>query len=245
MVSTGAPATALITGGAQRVGAALARHLSARGWRLLLHWHRSRAAAEALRAELGPERVTLLQADLGCAAGRVDLLRQIGETLGDQPLQLLVHNASLFPHVRLEELDDALFDTLFALHVKTPLLLSRDLAPRLAAGHGLIITMLDAGADLYWPGYLPYALSKQALREATIALARQLAPGVRVNGIAPGFILPPHDAPDAYRQAEARRLTEEAGGPAHILKAVDYLLGAGFVTGEILTVDGGRRWIRP
>lgn len=235
---------ALITGGARRVGAAMARHLAGRGWSVLLHWNTSREEAGALQEELGAA-ATLLQADLVSAAGRQDLARQTREILAGRPLGLLVHNASVFPHARLAELTDEGVDRLFALHVRTPLLLSRDLAPDLAAGRGLILAMLDAGARLHWPGYLPYALSKLALREATIALARELAPDVRVCGLEPGFILPPEDAPAAYRQAESRRLTREPGSPAELLKALDYLLEATFVTGEILTVDGGRRWIRP
>lgn len=237
--------TALVTGGARRMGAELVRHLARREWRVLLHHHSSTEDAGALREAFPTGRVVLLRADLAVAAGRETLRDQVLDILGADGLDLLVHNASLFPHRRLEETDDALLDELWAVHVKAPLLLSRDLAPRLAAARGLVLTMLDAGAGWHWPGYLPYALSKQALEAATIALARQLAPEVRVNGIAPGFILPPEDAPEAYRLAEARRLTEEGGGPAHILKALDYLLEAPFVTGEILTVDGGRRWLRP
>jgi len=237
--------TALITGGARRMGAELVRHLTGREWRVLLHYRSSGKDAAALRDACPPGRVVLLQADLSVPAGREGLRDQVLEALGTGGLDLLAHNASFFPHRRLEETDDALLDELWAVHVKTPLLLSRDLAPRLAAARGLVLTLLDAGAAWHWPGYLPYALSKQTLEAATIALARQLAPEVRVNGIAPGFILPPEDAPEAYRLAEARRLTAEGGGPEHILKALDYLLAAPFVTGEILTVDGGRRWLRP
>lgn len=237
--------TALVTGGARRLGAHLVRQLAGRGWRVLLHYRSSKDDALVLRESCGEGVVELLQADLAVPAGRDGLRNRVMESLGEGGLDLLVHNASLFPHCRLEDVDDALLDELLALHVKAPLLLSRDLAPRLAAARGLVVTMLDAGAGLHWPGYLPYALSKQALEAATIALARHLAPQVRVNGIAPGFILPPEDAPEAYRRAEARRLTEADGGPRHILRALDYLLEAPFVTGEILTVDGGRRWLRP
>ncbi|MDP2360075.1 MAG: SDR family oxidoreductase [bacterium] len=236
---------ALITGGARRVGAAYSRHLATAGWDVLLHWSRSREDAEALARDLAPARVTLLQADLGTSTGRQSLTRQAWTLLADRPLDLLIHNASIFPHARLADLDDALFDGLFALHVKTPLLLTRDLAPALAKAGGLVVTMLDAGAELHWPGYLPYALSKQALGHATVALARELAPDVRVNGIAPGFILPPENAPEAYRRVEALRLTAGVGSPSELIRALDYLLGARFVTGEILTVDGGRHWIRP
>jgi pteridine reductase len=237
--------TALVTGGARRLGAHLVRHLAGRGWHVFLHFRSSREEAAELRESCGAERVELLQADLAVPAGRDGLRDRVVEALGGDGLDLLVHNASLFPHRRLEDADDALLDELWAVHVKAPLVLSRDLSPRLAAVHGLVVTMLDAGAGLHWPGYLPYAISKQALEAATIALARQLAPEVRVNGIAPGFILPPEDAPESYRRAETRRLTAEGGGPRHILRALDYLLEAPFVTGEILTVDGGRRWLRP
>lgn len=237
--------TVLVTGGARRLGAELVRHLAGQGWRVLLHFRSSQDEATAVREACPPGRVAVLQADLSTRSGRDGLVAATRAELGGKGLDLLVHNASLFPHVRLENADDALLDELWAVHVKAPLLLSRDLAPELARSGGLVVTMLDAGAGLHWPGYLPYAISKQALEAATIALARHLAPEVRVNGIAPGFILPPEDAPEAYRLAEARRLTEEGGGPAHILKALDYLLAAPFVTGEILTVDGGRRWVRP
>lgn len=236
---------ALITGGARRMGAEMVRHLAAAGWRVLLHWHQSREEAESLLRELGGERLELAQADLSSTEGRRSLVEQAKRFLGERPLDLLVHNASIFPHQRLAELDDPSFDLLFALHVKAPVLISRDLEADLALGGGLIVTMLDAGAPLHWPGYLAYSLSKLTLREATIALARQLAPRVRVNGIAPGFILPPEDAPESYREAEALRLTRATGAPLEILKALDYLLQADFVTGEILTIDGGRRWIRP
>jgi len=237
---------ALITGAARRVGASLARHLASRGWELWLHHAASVADAGALQAELGSARVHLLRADLTVPAARDGLAAELLAALDGGGLDLLVHNASRFPHARLEQTDDALLDALFALHVKAPLLLTRALAPALAAsGRGLVVTLLDAGAHLHWPGYLAYALSKQALAEATVALARELAPAIRVNGLAPGFTLPPEDAPEAYAKAEERRLTAAQGSPGQLLKALDYLLDAEFVTGEILTVDGGRRWLRP
>lgn len=238
---------ALITGAARRVGAAFARHLAAKGWDLLLHARGSRDEARALADELaaGGARVELLYADLAKPAERDRLVQEVLVLLDDAGLDLLIHNASAFPHRRLEDTDDALLDELHALHVKAPLLLSRDLAPSLGRARGLVLTMLDAGAPLHWPGYLAYALSKQALREATIALARELAPDIRVCGLAPGFTLPPEDAPEAYRRAEERRLTAASGSPEQLLTALDYLLAAEFVTGEILTVDGGRGRLRP
>ena len=235
---------ALVTGAARRIGAAITRHLTLKGWRVLAHWHQSREDMDTLARECHG-RVETLRADLATAEGRCQLAEQVLGRVKDEGLDLVVHNASHFPHARLADVDDALFDTLFTLHVKTPLLLSRDLAPALSRRSGMVLNLLDAGAPLQWPGYLPYALSKQALKDATIALARELAPAVRVNGIAPGFILPPENAPDSYRHAEALRLTQAVGGPAEILRALDYLLDSPFVTGEILTVDGGRRWIRP
>lgn len=238
---------ALVTGAARRVGAAFARHLAAEGWDLLLHARSSRDELEALAADLRATgaRADGFFADLTRPAERDRLVAEALVRLDGHGLDLLVHNASSFPHRRLADTDDALLDALFELHVKAPLLISRDLAPALQARRGLVLTLLDAGAHLHWPGYLAYALSKQGLREATVALARELAPEIRVCGIAPGFTLPPEDAPEAYRQAEERRLTEAQGSPEQLLKALDYLLQAEFVTGEILTVDGGRRWLRP
>ncbi len=237
--------TALITGSARRIGQAIARHLLEKGWRLIAHVNSSQKEGLELQHAF-PGQVQLLMADLAMPEERDRLARELLDGLDGQKLDLLLHNASIFPHARLEETDDDLIDRLFALHLKAPLFLSSALAPALAkAPDGLIITMLDAGASLNWPGYLAYSLSKQSLENLTLALARELAPKIRVNGIAPGFILPPEDAPGAYRKAEARRLTQQEGKPESLLLALDYLLESPFVTGEILQVDGGRRLLRP
>ncbi len=236
---------ALITGSARRIGQALARHLLEKGWRLFAHVNSSQKEGLELQ-EAFPGQVQLLTADLTTPEERDRLTGQLLAQLNGEALDLLVHNASIFPHARLEATDEKLVDRLFALHLKAPLFLSRALAPALeSAPDGQIINMLDAGAGLNWPGYLAYSLSKQSLENLTLALARELAPRIRVNGLAPGFILPPEDAPDAYRKAEARRLSKAKGGPESLIRALDYLLESPFVTGDLLQVDGGRRLLRP
>ncbi len=237
---------ALITGGARRVGAAVMEHLAAKGWDLVLHYNRSIREAEELAFEFEETNdchVYLERADLVDPLQRRELCARISDQLesAGRPLDLLVNNASIFPRCRLEEMDDPLVDQLFAVHLKAPLFIARDLAPCLrAAPDGVVINMLDAGAGRYWPAYLPYCLSKQALREATLGLAKVLAPGIRVCGIAPGFVLPPEEAPEVYMRAQGRKLLKRDGSPEDVLRALDYIVEARFVTGVILEADGGK-----
>ena len=188
---------ALITGAAVRVGAELASCLASKGWNLCLHYNESGEEARELALELDRKyscEIQLLQADLCKPDERDRMGAELLQALDarDEALDLLVHNASLFPRTRLGQLSDADFDDLMALHVKAPLFLTRLLAPALRrSGRGLVVHMLDSGATKLWPAYLGYCLSKECLRMATTALARQLAPHVRVCGIAPGFVLPP------------------------------------------------------
>ena len=227
------------------MGAELATHLASQGWNLCLHYHDSAEAARELALRLHREygsEIQLLKADL-CDPGQRDRMGQeLLQALDsrDEALDLVIHNASLFPRTRLGQLSDDDFDSLMALHVKAPLFLTRQLAPALRrSGSGLVIHMLDSGATRLWPAFLGYCLSKECLRLATLALARQFAPHVRVCGIAPGFVLPPDADPEAYEHARQGMLLEKEGSPRSVTHALAYLLQNDFVTGEILTVDGG------
>lgn len=221
---------ALVTGAGVRVGEAIARALARDGWTVAAHYrtHRPRGFASALQADLaaadGPGR---LAADFRARHRRLDLL---------------VNSASAFDALPLSETDAAAFDSQLDLNARAPLLLVRALAPLLARSGGSVVNVVDVGGGLVpWQGYAAYCASKAALARLTECLALELAPKVRVNGVAPGTVLWPESYPAARRRALARRIPlRRAGTPGDVADAVRYLAGAPFVTGAILPVDGGR-----
>jgi pteridine reductase len=224
-------AVALVTGAGVRVGNAIAKDLAAHGWRVAAHYrtHRPRGFEVALEADLaeadGPARLA--------AAFRERFDR----------LDLLVNGAAAFDAAPVEEIDAAVFDSQMDLNARAPLLLTRALLPALRAARGSsVVNLLDVGGGLVaWRGFAAYAASKAALARLTECLALELAPDVRVNGIAPGTVLWP-DGYDAERREAltARIPLRRTGTPADVAAAVRYLAGAGFVTGAILPLDGGR-----
>jgi len=230
---------ALITGAARRVGAALAREFAA-DHDLLLHYGNSQAEAEELAAELSKQtRVALVSADLR--------LPETGEFVAEAALKnyprvdLVVHNASIFAAHKLGTITADHLAENFAVHARTPLLLTQALAPALKMTHGNVIAIVDVGGANPWPDYLPYCASKAALESLVKGLAKALAPKVRVNGIAPGPIEPPSSYTDEERQRAADlTLLKRWGGVESIAKAARFLSGHDFITGEVLRVDGGR-----
>lgn len=221
---------ALVTGAGVRVGNAVAKDLAAHGWRVAAHYrtHRPRGFEVAIEADLalpdGPARLA--------AAFRERFDR----------LDLLVNGAAAFDALPLEETDAAVFDSQMDLNARAPLLLIRALLPALRAARGSVVNLLDIGGALVpWRGFAAYVASKAALARLTECLALELAPDVRVNGIAPGTVLWP-DGYDAKRREAltARIPLRRSGSPADVSEAVRYLAGAAFVTGAILPIDGGR-----
>ena len=234
----------LVTGAARRIGAAIARALHAAGFDLALHCRSSRAELDALRGELDavrPDSTLALQADLadaGAAPALVaDTLRRFGRLDG------LVNNASAFHPTPLGEITAADWDALFAVNARAPLLLAQAAADALRETRGAIVNLVDIYAERPLPGYGVYSMSKAALIAATRALACELAPEVRVNAIAPGAVLWPESGKEAAAREDilARTPLARAGQPAEIAGAVLWLLrDAGFVTGQVIRVDGGR-----
>ena len=234
----------LITGTARRVGAVIARALHGAGYDVALHYRHSRDELEALIAELESARTdsTLaLQADLADSGTLPALVEQVIARFGR--LDALVNNAAVFHPTPLGTLDASECDRLFAINARAPLLLSQAAAPHLKRSHGSIVNIVDIYAQHPLRDYSAYCMSKAALATATLALAQELAPEVRVNGVAPGNILWPDQAANA--EAHSRLLERTAlkrqGSPQDIAGAVLWLLrDAPFITGQILRVDGGR-----
>jgi len=236
--------TALVTGGARRIGARIARLLHAEGVNLALHYRSSREDAEALRDELESERpgsVVLLQADLLETDTLPSLVRAAHDAWGR--LDVLINNASSFYPTPVGEITEAHWDDLMGSNLKAPLFLSQAAAPLLAEHHGCIVNMIDIHAVRPLKGYPVYSAAKAGLYMLTQSLARELGPRIRVNGVAPGAILWPEQSENvAMHEALIERTAlKREGSPDDVARAVLFLVrDAGYITGHVLPVDGGR-----
>lgn len=246
-MSTGSARVALVTGGAQRIGAAIVRTLHANGCRILIHYRRSREAALDLADELNLARAdscAVLGADLCDASAVQALAQQAGAHWGR--IDLLVNNASDFFATPLGDVGVDDWNRIFGSNLQGPFFLSQALAPVLARAQGAIVNIVDVHATLPLAQHAVYTMAKAGLAMMTRALALELAPAVRVNGVAPGAILwPAQPNPELAAEHAGQLLAQTAlrriGEPADIAGAVRYLgLDAPYVTGQILAVDGGR-----
>lgn len=237
--------TVLVTGAARRVGAEIARALHAEGASLALHYRKSAEAAQALVAELNaarPGSALAFQADL---LETDHLPRLVADIVGHfGRLDALVNNASSFYATPVGNIGARDWDDLVGTNLKAPLFLAQAAAPHLAAARGAIVNITDIHAERPLKNFPLYCAAKAGLAGLTRALALELAPHVRVNGIAPGPIMwPENGAIDAAAQANVitRTLLKRCGDPADIARAVRFLLAdAPYVTGQIIAVDGGR-----
>jgi len=236
----------LVTGAARRVGAEIARTLHAAGADVVVHCHRSRADAERLVAALErarPDSTGIVQGDLAGTADLAPLVEEAAARFGR--LDGLVNNASSFHATPLAGLEPAAWEDLAGTNLRAPLFLAQAAAPHLRRARGAIVNIVDIHAERPLAGFLAYSVAKSGLAGLTRALALELAPEVRVNGVSPGAILWPEDG-EAFPPAERERITVQTplariGTPGDIAGAVKYLLlDAAFVTGQVLAVDGGR-----
>jgi pteridine reductase len=234
---------ALVTGGAVRVGKAIALGLADAGADLVVNYHSSVNAAEETQAQLNARgrQALLVQADVA-RAGQVQ--RLIDATIDHfGRLDVLVNSASFWLRTPWAELDEVTWDQLLDTDLKGAFLCAKAAAPHLAAhGDGAIINIVDLSAFVPFPNMLPHSVAKAGLLNMTYALAMELAPAVRVNAVAPGPILPPPDYDEKLVTATARRtLLGRWGAPEDVAGAVVFLAQAGYVTGVVLPVDGGER----
>ncbi|CAK0781733.1 pteridine reductase [Gammaproteobacteria bacterium] len=236
--------TALITGAAQRVGAAIARTLHDAGMNVVLHYRSSVAAVHSLRDELEalrPDSVITLQADLLAFEGLPSLMDQAVAAWGR--LDCLVNNASTFYPTPLGQVSAAQWDDLLGTNLRAPFFLSQAAAPWLRTTGGCIVNIVDIYAERPLKDHPVYSIAKAGLTMLTKTLARELAPEVRVNAVAPGTILwPERPVSDTYKtNLLARTALQRLGSPAEIARAVLFLVqNATYTSGHILTVDGGR-----
>ncbi len=237
---------ALVTGAARRGGAAIVRRLHAAGANVMLHYRSAEGDAQALQADLNadrPDSAALVQADLLLTAGLPELVKNTLARFGR--LDVLVNNASSFYATPLGEIDERAWDDLIGTNLKVPLFLAQAAAPALKKSGGCIINIVDIHAERPLKNYLVYSVAKAGLAGLTRSLARDLGPEVRVNGVSPGAVMWPDD--DRHFDAVTRQRIvsntplKRAGDPDDIARAVVYFAAsAGFVTGQILAVDGGR-----
>jgi pteridine reductase len=236
--------TVLITGAAKRVGAAIARQLHATGANILIHYRQSAAEADKLAAALNsvrPHSAVALAGDLLATATLPDLMHRAVTAFGR--LDVLINNASSFYPTPLGSITEAQWDDLFGTNLKAPLFLAQAAAPHLKATRGLILNLVDIHSQRPLPDHVIYCAAKAGLAMLTRALARELGPDIRVNGIAPGPVLWPEGGMDEALQAKiiSRTALRRSGSPEDIAKAALFFFkDAPYVTGQILAVDGGR-----
>lgn len=233
---------ALITGGAKRVGADLARQMARWGYDIALHYNASPADAERVAGDIraAGRRVHLIQADLADADQTARLVPAAAKALPE--LSCVINNASLFDYDRAKSLSVDTWDRQFDVNLRAPALICRDFAAHSASGGrpGVIINMLDQKIFNPSPEFFSYTVSKAALATLTQLLAVEFAPAIRVNGIAPGLTLPSGKQTRAQFDAcHDKTLLGKGARIESIAAAVKYLLEADVVTGQILYVDGG------
>jgi pteridine reductase len=236
--------TALITGGARRLGAAIARTLHAAGANVVIHHHQSAAPAEALIQELSslrPNSAAMHTADLLDLACIDTLVDAACQSFGR--LDILVNNASTFFPTPIGQITASDFDNLIGTNLRAPLFLAQAAAPELRVRRGLILNMVDIHGYKPLKAHPTYCAAKAGLAMLTQALARELGPEVRVNAIAPGPVLWPEGAMDADLKAKIldRTALKRMGSPDDIARAALFFAkDAPYVTGQVLAVDGGR-----
>jgi NAD(P)-dependent dehydrogenase (short-subunit alcohol dehydrogenase family) len=233
------PRTAIVTGGARRIGAELVRALASDGWHVLIHFNRSRPEAERLAAETG--NASIVQADLASA----DCAKQVFAALdGLPPARLLVNNASKFVLDQAADFSVEGWDEHVDTNLRAPALLSRAFAERLAGGDGLIVNLLDAKLAAPNPDFFSYTISKIGLAGLTELTARAFAPNIRVCGIAPSITLVSGpQSRDNFDSVHALNALGRGVKVEEIVAALRFLIATPTLTGQTITLDGGQRFL--
>ena len=237
---------ALVTGGAKRVGAAIVRQMHEAGYNIMLHYRSSATEARALAAELNlqrPDSVALAQADLLNISGLPVLVQQTVSRFGR--LDALINNASSFFPTPVGDIDEHGWQDLIGSNLKAPLFLAQAAAPELRRTQGAIVSIADIHAERPMRQHVVYSIAKAGLVAMTRSLARELAPEVRVNAVAPGANLWP-DGESVFDEVARQRIVstiplKRIGEPTDLARTIRFLItDAPYITGQIIAVDGGR-----
>ena len=232
---------ALVTGAGHRVGRAIALGLSKRGYAVAVHFNSSEEAARetATAARANGVDAEVFRADLTTADAPARLMTDVTARMGD--VDVLINSAAVMMRTPVDSVTVAEWDAMFALNLRAPFFLAVAAGRAMRSRGGIIINIADLAAFETWPAYVPHGITKAGVIQMTRALARVLAPDVRVNAVAPGAVLLPAD----WTEADAAKLVgttplQRLGSSEDVVQAVLYLLDADYVTGETLVVDGGR-----
>jgi len=233
---------ALITGSSKRIGRETAIELSRRGAQLAIHYRSDEAGAketQALARENGVQ-AEVFRAELTDAGEVNALFVDLEKRLGG--LDILVNNASVFDQGEFEESTPELWNAQMDSNARAPFFVAQHAAKLMRRrGHGKIVNLVDVAGEIVWPGYFAYSVSKAALIAINRGLAKELAPEIQVNGVAPGPVLfPEYYTQDQKHLAVERTLLKRAGSARDIVNAVVFLIENDYITGEVIHVDGGR-----
>ena len=233
--------TALISGGAARIGAQIVRTLHEDGYKVIIHCHQSEEIAQALCHKLNSKRnnsAQVIVADLGDNKAIKKLTQKI------KSLDLLVNNASVFYPTLTENCTTEDWDKIININLKAPFFLATGLSKVLAVSQGSIVNIIDIHSDRPLKNFSIYNISKAGLKMLTKTLAKELAPNIRTNGISPGLVLWPQDESQLSEKEKIMMLDKIAlnrqGSPNDISQAVLFLANARYITGQIINIDGGR-----
>jgi len=233
--------TALISGGAARIGAQIVRTLHENGYKVIIHCHQSEEVAQKLCRELNFKRNNSAQvvvADLGDN----EAIKKLTQTI--KSLDLLVNNASVFYPTSTENSTIEDWDKIININLRAPFFIATGLSKVLAVSQGSVVNIIDIHSDRPLKNFSIYNISKAGLKMLTKTLAKELAPNIRVNGISPGSILWPQDESQLSEKEKMMMLDRIAlkrqGSPNDIAQAVLFLANAKYITGQIINIDGGR-----
>ncbi len=233
--------TALITGGAARIGAQIAKTLHKNDFNIIIHCNQSKDKAQILCDELNLLKEKSAKVVVG-NLNNIDSINTIVESI--ESIDLLVNNASVFYPLSVDESDSENWDNILDVNLKAPFFLSKGLSQKLNSSEGSIINIIDIHADRPLKKHSVYNISKAGLKMLTLTLAKELAPSIRVNGVSPGSILWPQEGAEISESDKSIMLERIAlkrqGSPQDIADTVLFLANSNYLTGQIINVDGGR-----
>ena len=233
--------TALITGGAARIGAQIAKTLHNNDFNIIIHCNQSKDKAQLLCDELNLLKEKSAKVVVG-NLNNIESINTIVESI--ESIDLLVNNASVFYPLSVDESDSENWDNILDVNLKAPFFLSKGLSQKLNSSEGSIINIIDIHADRPLKKHSVYNISKAGLKMLTLTLAKELAPSIRVNGVSPGSILWPQEGAEISESDKSIMLERIAlkrqGSPQDIADTVLFLANSNYLTGQIINVDGGR-----